>query len=186
MDYKAIRWDGLPDVITKEQFYKLCHISKATARKLLQSGEVPCEYTGKKTSCYKIRKEDARLFLIKRAMLEAGTLHGQTLASKKLIYSYFTAALDDYPDVLKAEQVASFTGYSKTAVNNWCAWGWLRSFKKARATMVPKVFLVEHLCSEHFWTIRRKTLRHIVFSDEILRQEALPKSVTQIHTSFAD
>ena len=40
-----INWDKVPDELTMEQFYKLCHVSKKTARYLLRSGKIPCEYT---------------------------------------------------------------------------------------------------------------------------------------------
>ena len=58
MKENAINWDAVPDVITKDQLYRICHISKSTALYLLQSGKIPCEYTGRKTRCYKIKKED--------------------------------------------------------------------------------------------------------------------------------
>ena len=52
-----------PDGLSKEQFYKIAHISKATARYLLQSGKVPCKRTGKKTHCYLIQIEDVIFYL---------------------------------------------------------------------------------------------------------------------------
>lgn len=58
MKENAINWDAVPDVITKDQLYRICHISKSTALYLLQSGKIPCEYTGRKTRCYKIKKAD--------------------------------------------------------------------------------------------------------------------------------
>ena len=44
MKENAINWDAVPDVITKDQLYRICHISKSTALYLLQSGKIPCEY----------------------------------------------------------------------------------------------------------------------------------------------
>ena len=38
MDETAINWDSIPDVITKDQLYQICHISKSTALYLLRSG----------------------------------------------------------------------------------------------------------------------------------------------------
>ena len=35
-----------PETISKEQFYKLCQISKNRARELLIRGVVPCQITG--------------------------------------------------------------------------------------------------------------------------------------------
>ena len=58
MNETAINWDSIPDIITKDQLYQICHISKSTALYLLRSGKIPCEYTGKKTRCYKIKKAD--------------------------------------------------------------------------------------------------------------------------------
>ena len=46
--YDAIR-RAYPETISKEQFYRIAHISKATALHLLQNGLVPCKDTGKKT-----------------------------------------------------------------------------------------------------------------------------------------
>ena len=66
MKEHAINWDAVPDVITKDQLYRICHISKSTALYLLQSGKIPCEYTGRKTRCYKIKKEDVIAYLENR------------------------------------------------------------------------------------------------------------------------
>ena len=41
-----------PEEITKDQFYRICHISKKTASYLLESGIVPCRNSGKKTRKY--------------------------------------------------------------------------------------------------------------------------------------
>lgn len=41
-----------PETVQKEQFRIICHISKRTARYLLQSGLVPCVQSGKKTRNY--------------------------------------------------------------------------------------------------------------------------------------
>ena len=63
MNNTAINWDEIPDIITKDQLYRICHISKSTARYLLQSGKIPCYYTGKQTRCYQIKKEDVIAYL---------------------------------------------------------------------------------------------------------------------------
>lgn len=58
-----IDWDSIPDVMNKNQFYRLCHISKSTALHLLKSGKAPYERTCKKTRCCKIKKENAKAYL---------------------------------------------------------------------------------------------------------------------------
>ena len=69
MDVFPVNWDSVPEVMNKEQFFRICHISKSTALHLLKSGKVPCEWSGKKTRCYKIRKEDVKAYLEERAIV---------------------------------------------------------------------------------------------------------------------
>ena len=70
MKEKAINWDAVPDVITKDQLYQICHISKSTALYLLQSGKIPCEYTGKKPLF--LSKEDNTIY---QMIAEIGRAH---------------------------------------------------------------------------------------------------------------
>ena len=63
--YEAIRRE-YPETISKDQFYRIAHISKATALHLLQNGLVPCKDTGKKTRRYTIRTDDVILYMIDR------------------------------------------------------------------------------------------------------------------------
>lgn len=175
MTNEVIDWDEIPNIITKEQFYRICHISKTTALQLLSSGKVPCENSGKKTRCYKIRKEDVQKYLEKRAIFpEAYSApigwycNGHKRTTKEVppvilddMNDYYIDRLKAYPDVLTNQQIADFTGYGKTSINRWCSKGWLKHFKKGRAHLVPKVFLLEFLCSVHFRAINQKTGRHI-------------------------
>ena len=55
--YESIR-RKYPETVSKDQFYQIAHISKATALHLLQNGLVPCKDTGKKTRRYTIRTDD--------------------------------------------------------------------------------------------------------------------------------
>lgn len=66
MKGNAINWDLIPEIITKDQLYKICHICKSTALCLLRGGKIPCEYNGKKTRCYKIKKDDVIQYLENR------------------------------------------------------------------------------------------------------------------------
>lgn len=58
-----IQWKNLPDPMSKEQFYKLCHISKSTALYLLQSGKVPCITQEHSRTRYLISQKDAKFYL---------------------------------------------------------------------------------------------------------------------------
>ena len=63
MELTTINWNEVPEVITKEQLWRLCHISKSTARFLLKSGKIPCQDSGKKTRRYRILKSDVLAYL---------------------------------------------------------------------------------------------------------------------------
>ena len=65
MDNATIEYlkNTYPEKITKDQFYRICHISKKTASYLLDNGLVPCINSGKKTRKYTILLSDVIAFL---------------------------------------------------------------------------------------------------------------------------
>lgn len=52
-----------PEYVTKEQFFKICHISKNTAKYYLGNCFIPCIDSGKKTRRYKVTIKDIITFL---------------------------------------------------------------------------------------------------------------------------
>lgn len=175
-DY-IVNWDELPDIITKDEFYRICHISKSTARYLLQSGKVPCKYTGKKTRCYKIRKTDVMKYIKERNIFPEsysapdGWYNGNYTGKlpKKLppiiledMHDYYIDLLNQYPDVLTIADITTVTGYGRKAVNNWCARGHLKHFNKSNKYYIPKVFLIDFLCSMQYKSIVKKSSWHIM------------------------
>ena len=65
MDYDYLRQE-YPAVISMDQFYRICHISKRKARWLLENGVVPCKDSGKQTRRFSIQLEDVIRFLEQR------------------------------------------------------------------------------------------------------------------------
>lgn len=59
VEKQPINWGDIPEVITKKQLYRICHISKSTALYLIKSDKILCTDTGKKTRRYTIPKADA-------------------------------------------------------------------------------------------------------------------------------
>ena len=185
MDYQLIDWDKVPDVMTKEQFYKICHISKSTAMQLLKNRKVPCEWSGKKTRCYKIKKEDVKEYLKKRAIYPElysapkgwyGTHYVARLSKElseetlSLMNEYYTKLLAKYKDVVTVKEVVDLTGYAKTTVNKWCNQGQLKSFRKGQLFYIPKIFLIDFFCSLTFRSITRKSLWHIQTLNDFSRK----------------
>ena len=188
MNETAINWDSMPDIITKDQLYQICHISKSTALYLLRSGKIPCEYTGKKTRCYKIKKSDVITYLEKRKIFPesysapAGWYKGNysiKLETKipenalKNMRQYYTEMLAQYPDVMTATEVSTIIGYGKTTVNNWCRKGHLKAFKRNNMNHIPKVYLIEFCYSKYFRTITRKSDWHIRALQEFSRWQVM-------------
>lgn len=188
MNETAINWDSIPDIITKDQLYQICHISKSTALYLLRSGKIPCEYTGKKTRCYKIKKSDVITYLEKRKIFPesysapAGWYKGNysiKLETKipenalKNMRQYYTEMLAQYPDVMTATEVSTIIGYGKTTINNWCRKGHLKAFKRNNMNHIPKVYLIEFCYSKYFRTITRKSDWHIRALQEFSRWQVM-------------
>ncbi len=78
--YESIR-RKYPEAVSKDQFYQIAHISKATALHLLQNGLVPCKDTGKKTRRYTIRTDDIIFYLIDRELHPGGLPRTRSLVS---------------------------------------------------------------------------------------------------------
>ena len=64
-DYEEIK-KAYPKTMSKDQFYKVAHISKATALFLLQTGLVPCKDSKKKTRRYTIKTKDVISYMQER------------------------------------------------------------------------------------------------------------------------
>ena len=89
MEKKYVSWDDLPDTLSKEQFYKICHISKKTASDLLNSGKVPCIKSDKRTHKFKIRKSDAIEYLKhKEGFIEYSSADHREIKKADLIKFY--------------------------------------------------------------------------------------------------
>lgn len=172
MEKNSINWAEVPEVITKEQLWKLCHISKNTARILLQSGKIPCIYSGGQTRCYKILKKDVIKYLARRdtspeyyaiSKEENGSNNrrcSSITVPEEDMHQYYTFLLRNFPDVMDSKMISDITGYGTTAINNWCKQNLIQHFKIAGRNMIPKVYLVDFFCSNYFRTIARKTEWH--------------------------
>lgn len=178
---QLINWDEEPETLSKEQFYKLCHISKTTALHLLRNGIVPCVNSGMKTRCYKIRKADVQEYLSKRAIFpEAYSAPtGWYCNNKKTntkqvppkiledMVAFYADKLQRYSDVLSVKQVMKFSGYKSSTVVRWCKLNYLKAYSLEKL-YIPKAYLIEFLNSIHFRAINQKSDAHISLLFEFL------------------
>lgn len=156
-----------PEYITKDQMYRICHISKKTCLFLLESGLVPNIDSGKKTRRFKIKTVDVIQYLKDRddypELFKApdGFYKGkggdkkapsfdEVFTPEDLIRmrQYYERLLKNNPDVMSVEQVAQFTGYNKNSVSRWCGKKELKCFYIKQRYQIPKEYLLDFLVCE--------------------------------------
>ena len=145
------------DCVSKEEFYKLCRISKKTSYKLIKSGRIKA--IKKKCAsrhCYEIpvseieRFENVRRYLNKLRDEEIGK-----------VKEYYSKKLQSYPDVITSEDVQAITGYVKETVRRWIQSGKLVGMVyKSKYVIAQKDFL-DFVISSHFVGITRKSREHL-------------------------
>ena len=168
-DYiKALK--AYPRNMSLEQMRIVCHISKKTARRLLQTGLVPSENTGKKTHTYLIKKSDVREYLIQRDITPEKYAFGEgnynvayskAMLNAKSDLAFTSDGENDgsdivhnnlslyktYPDVLSSKQAAFLAGVTISAINGWARKKYLKAFLKSGAWHIPKSSLIEYIQS---------------------------------------
>ena len=189
--YEAIR-KQYPETISKDQFYRIAHISKATALYLLQSGLVPCQDTGKKTRRYTIRIDDVIFYMIDREehpevyaaprnwyRQRSGRYTPRKAVEKKLdelskkdrkaLQKYLEVVLEQYNDLMTVSEVIEVIGYSDTSIHRWCHSKKLKAFKPSGSFHIPKISLMEFLISQESFDIKRKSWKHILLIKNFLK-----------------
>lgn len=180
MKYNPNELKNLPEIITKEQLRKVCHISKRTALFLLKSGLIPNENNGKKTRCYRIKKADVIKYLKERendpCKFQAPEnwykdgygfkphtirLTPSEKATKHAMTAYYKQQLQEYSDVMAVANICDFTGYNRRAVGNWCIKRRLKYISSSPRYLVPKPFLIDYLTSDWYNNTIRKSPKHV-------------------------
>ena len=143
--------DKYPEYITKEQLYQICHISKKSAQNLLESGEIPCIDSGRKTHRFLIATADVVDYLQRRESAPK-PVADETAVEK------IRSALTLYPDVLSVTQVSELTGRRSSTVTKWCRLNYVENFNAGGKNHIPKASLTDFLISrwEEFQNIGEK------------------------------
>ena len=186
-DYKELK-SQYPKTMSKDQFYRVAHISKTTALYLLQNGLVPCSDTGKQTRRYKIKTTDVINYLKDREIhpelykAKPGWYSG-TAGSKKqlgkyiaprltenqqyLLVQYLSRIMQPYDDLLTVKQFAKFTGYNATTIVGWCNRN-LKHFNIAGRFLIPKITAIEYLASPQLCMLPQKSRKHSAMLKDFL------------------
>ncbi len=182
-----------PKTMSKDQFYRVAHISKATALFLLQSGLVPCKDTGKKTRRYTIKTDDVLQYLGERTIHPErykategwyiGTTGGKKRDAEPISYllelsadetkkleRFFAEQMKDMEDLLKVEELATFVGFRSTSIVNWCSSGKLKAFLISRRYLIPKECAIKYLASPAMCLNKHQSFKYKYYIAEFRKQ----------------
>lgn len=163
--------NACPPLLNQKQLRRVCHISPRTAHYLLQSGAIPNE----RRNQYIIEKAAVLAFLNHSEKFlrpncapqgRWGTPHTVRLlppeaAPESTLRSYYIRMFADLPDVLTVPQISAATGYNVRTVGQWLRRGRMRYLMLDRAYHVPKVWVIDYLCSELHNATHRKSPQHV-------------------------
>ena len=169
------------EVLSLEQMRILLHISKRKAAWMLQNQVIPCIVNDQMTTHkYMVRREDVDAFLrLPAAEQQARIPVGQFNARGAYRFAHpelhlkltepdraeFVRYLEDfyasYPNALTLNAVREMTGYCRTTVNNWIAFGYVASAQLIDGPRIPKQSLIQFLASDRAFDIRIKSEIHI-------------------------
>lgn len=147
-----------PEIISADQLYRICKISKRKAKWLLDNGIIPCHDTGKVTHRYRIRIEDVIAYLQIRELdpqavaPPTGLLNGENekrdvtgAINRNDLEQFLCTAWETAPDALTAADIQTLTGYSHTTTLRWIGHQKLRSVSTPDESLVAKEWLIEFM-----------------------------------------
>ena len=169
-----IDWNSIPDTISKDQFCKICHMSKRTAGRYLGT-VIPCSDNGKKTHRYSITKADFIAFLERTSERQRISTITPVVRCSKTAFSnlplseqvtssmheYYEQLIKSERDILRVADICKITGYGKTIVNTWFLSGTLRYVVIRGVKHTTKENLIDFMSSDEFDKIFRKSDWHI-------------------------
>lgn len=170
---KSIR-EQYPAYVSKEQLYKICHISKQSAKLLLDYGIIPCENLGKKTRKYRIRLDDIITYMEQRELAGNKYPIGMRPKSKyiplkklpenidmEMFSVYFANLYEEYPDVLNVQQVSEMIGYSSQFVIRTIQGDYLYAFLIRNSYHIPKLCVIDLMATKRYHSVVNKSKKYI-------------------------
>jgi len=169
VDYSELR-RTYPQIISADQLYRICHISKRTARRLLENGTIPCIDNGKKTHRYQIWLDDVIDYLVRRdrpplpcPALKGANSEGKAegspddeqrqgtlkaCCSSRELRAYLEAIWANVPDAVSRAQAAELSGYQPASMSRWIKRGYLTAIPYMGHYLIPKSSLIESMLTK--------------------------------------
>lgn len=143
--------------VSKEEFYKLCRISKKTAYKLIKYGRIKAiKQNCGSLHCYEIPISEIERFESVRCYLNK--LREEEISKTR---NYYSEKLQSYPDVITSEDVQKITGYVKETVRRWIQSGKLVATVYKSKYIITKNDFLDFVISPSYVGITRKSQVHL-------------------------
>ena len=170
----------LPPFLGSTELCAALHISKQTAISLIHSGLLPMTVEQRHNCRFSVSKYDLESLLRRlerypelRSVLSETLCRGVSKPyqrkvrvlppelSATALRQYYETALADWPTILNVHDVCRFTGYRRTAVRNWMLREEMRYLTREPRYQVPKLWLIDYLCSDQYNRKARKSDTHV-------------------------
>lgn len=145
------------ECVSKEEFYKLCHISKKTAYKLIKSARIKAiKRKFGSLHCYEIPISEIQRFESVRCYINK--LREDEISKVK---EYYSEKLQSCPEVITSEDVQIITGYVKETVRRWIQSGKLVATVYKSKYIITKNDFLDFVTSPSYVGITRKSHEHL-------------------------
>lgn len=175
MRKKELKLTDIPgDYLSKEDFYKIAHISKRTALWLIETELVLAEWPEKQGLGYRIPKAEVERYLADRSINPTKyrrsdrcnrypycPVQRYTKRLGKEIRTVVEQDIAHLPDVLAPKQVSVILGYNLREIYDWGQTRGLKALRLSGKLYYPKPFLLDFLASKAYHNIREKSKEHI-------------------------
>jgi hypothetical protein len=173
MEKYATLKNRYPDLISLDELYRICKISKQSARYLVEHEIIPAIDTGKKTWRYQIAIEDVITYLQHRetwgSVIPPGAVTSRpknresniisnrksfsqfiTAGQELDIFEYFTHIYSDFDDILTTIDITEMTGLHKSTVLKLLKAEKIKSISNSSKYLIPKQYLLEFVVTRRF------------------------------------
>ncbi|KUK65829.1 MAG: hypothetical protein XD84_0265 [Desulfotomaculum sp. 46_80] len=166
IEYSSSEIDRYPEYVTQKEMCAILGICKSTAYSIQKKGMIPFEYVSTSEGRrQRIKITDILLYQYEKMCFDE--IENEYIEGLR---RYYQKQLHDFPQLLLVPDVMRFTGYSKSAVNNWILRNELKplsyknkrlqSFHRGKGTLITKDSFLDFLTGPYYRSITRKSAVH--------------------------
>ena len=190
---KLLQQHQLPEIhaeiVSENQFYRICHISKRHAKYLLDSKLVKCRDTGKRTHRYMIESKDVLYYLADREVNpekyrapkgyyspkgrkpQKSNRRPARICTNMVSFNFtedekagllarWESAAAEYDDLMTTIEASELTGYTLKTIQTWCNKKRIIGLHGSGKWLIPKISLLEFMSSDTASAMGHKSAKH--------------------------